>query len=140
MGGVVAIHAAQGIAQGEAADIGVWQRQCGVVWLGPQHIAVPTLAYGLQAAPIEQLAQRLIGRVLPLQATGLQPIGQLRCAGEGDPRLTGKLVEHIVQFAGRNRILLADLRGFSGQGLKGQGADTQCGTEQGCPNGLAQAG
>ncbi|MNR09924.1 hypothetical protein D3C85_1261480 [compost metagenome] len=138
VGGVVAFHAAQRITQGELAHFCAWQRQRCVLWLSPQHKAAAILADGLQARAVEQLAQRLVGGVTALQAWRLQALGHLRGARQGDLGLAGELVEHIIQGAGGDVVLLADTARLRGKRPGRYSSNAQGGAEQRGADGLTE--
>ncbi|MNE54619.1 hypothetical protein D3C80_1494100 [compost metagenome] len=65
-------------------------------------------------------------------------MGELRRARQGDASLAGELVEHIIQLAGRDRIVMADLGRFSRHGKLCDCCQAQGRAKQGSPDCFAQ--
>ncbi|MNZ45157.1 hypothetical protein D3C78_628010 [compost metagenome] len=140
MGRVVAFHAAQRITEGEALDVGGWQRQRFGLGLRVQHIAAAVLADGLQTRATEQMAQGLISRVITLYAWRLAAQGKFGGGREGDPCLARELIEGVAQWP-RSDFVVATGAGNAVIGRlteRRQRTDPQHGGEQGGTNGVAQ--
>ncbi|MNJ69153.1 hypothetical protein D3C77_654670 [compost metagenome] len=104
-----------------------------------QHITGAILAHRLQPRAIEQLAQRLVGGVAALQAGRLRALGHLRGARQRDAGLACELIQHLVQRAGGDVVLLAGAARRFGHHYHRHAGQAKRGTEQCGAHRLAQA-
>ncbi|VVN48086.1 hypothetical protein PS624_05999 [Pseudomonas fluorescens] len=140
MSGVVAVHTAQCVTEGETFDIGGWQGQYFGFSERTQDVTAAVLADRFQAGAAEQMAQRLIGRIIALNAWRLPALSLLRGHRQRDAGLTGKLIQRLTQRTRGNVVAMADFTGrrIIRHAQTGHHTNAQRRGKKRCPNGVAQ--